>query len=96
VQNDGALSDHDRLSDADLRAALQEAREQNRHLTEALRTNRQIGMAIGIVMATEKLTEEQAFRRLTQVSQRANRKLRDLAEEVVYSGLVPGEGSRPV
>ena len=54
----------------------------------ALRTSRQIGAAIGIVMATRGLSEEGAFRVLSRASQNANIKLRTVAERVVYTGEV--------
>jgi AmiR/NasT family two-component response regulator len=42
-------------------------------------------MAMGILLAHH-LTEEQAFDALRQESMRRNVKLRDLAEEVIYTG----------
>jgi hypothetical protein len=65
---------------------LQQAHEQIGHLETALATNRRIGMAIGIVMARDGLTDEQAFELLRTQSQLRNRKLRDLAEDVIYTG----------
>ena len=49
-------------------------------------TNRRIGIAIGVVMARYGRTDEQAFELLREQSQVRNKKLRDLAEEVVYTG----------
>jgi AmiR/NasT family two-component response regulator len=46
-------------------------------------------MAIGIVMARYGLPEPEAFDVLRRTSQRVHRKLRDLAEEIVYAGEVP-------
>jgi signal transduction histidine kinase/DNA-binding response OmpR family regulator len=66
--------------------ALSQAENTVANLRAALATNRQIGAAVGVIMATEKLTDEQAFERLRAVSQRTHRKLRDLADEVVYTG----------
>jgi AmiR/NasT family two-component response regulator len=57
------------------------------NLRTALASNRQIGAAIGVIMATEKLTHEQAFERLHEASQRTHRKLRDLAEDILYTGV---------
>ena len=59
-------------------------------LEAALRTNRQIGMAIGIVMATEKVTESDAFQLLRTASNHLNRKLVDIAEHVRLTGSLPG------
>ena len=49
-------------------------------------SNRRIGMAVGILMERHRLTEEQAFDRLRDLSQRRNVKLRDLAEQMIYTG----------
>ncbi len=62
------------------------AMEHAAHLEEALRSARLIGAAIGIVMADRKVTEAQAFAILKSASQRANRKLRVLAEDLVRTG----------
>ena len=58
-------------------------------LEVALRTNRQIGVAIGITMALHGLTTEEAFDVLSKASQNQNRKLRDVADDVVFTGEVP-------
>ncbi len=55
----------------------------------ALESNRVVGTAIGIVMATHHLAAEQAFRLLTVASQNTNSKLRDIAAAVVESGALP-------
>jgi len=70
----------------ELRDQLGQAREQIGHLETALATNRRIGMAIGIVMVRRNVTDEQAFALLCEQSQLRNEKLRDLAEEVIYTG----------
>ena len=62
------------------------AMEHAAHLEEALRSARLIGAAMGIVMADRKVTETQAFAILKSASQRANRKLRVLAEDLVRTG----------
>lgn len=56
------------------------------NLQTALRTSRQIGAAIGILMATHKITDDAAFDLMRTASQRTNRKLRDIAEEVMQTG----------
>jgi AmiR/NasT family two-component response regulator len=66
----------------DLNAA--ELRIEN--LEAALVNARKIGAAVGIVMAAEKLTYDEAFRTLSLVSQRANQKLRVVAERVMLTG----------
>ncbi|GGL97416.1 hypothetical protein GCM10011594_16480 [Nakamurella endophytica] len=59
------------------------------HLERALQSNRQIGTALGILMARELYTEEHAFDLLREASQRLNRKLADIADEVTVTGLLP-------
>jgi hypothetical protein len=56
------------------------------HLLLALRSSRLIGAAIGIVMASWKVNEATAFEMLRLASQKANRKLRILADELVQTG----------
>jgi GAF domain-containing protein len=60
--------------------------ERAAQLEEGLATNREIGAAIGILMATHGISSEDAFDMLSQASQRLNRKLRDIA-----TGIVRGE-----
>jgi GAF domain-containing protein len=74
--------------------ALEGDRQRDRasNLELALESNRHIGTAIGILMAREMLTSEQAFTRLRDVSQRQHRKLRDVAEEVERVGELPRDG----
>ncbi len=52
-------------------------------LTEALRSRRTIGQAIGIVMMSYELTEQRAFQFLARASQHGNVKLRAVAQEIV-------------
>ena len=56
------------------------------HLRVALETNRNIGAAIGILMSQHKINQEQAFNLLRTASQHCNRKLRDLALDVIDTG----------
>jgi AmiR/NasT family two-component response regulator len=49
-------------------------------------SNRRIGMAIGVLVTIRHLTDQQAFDELWEESMRRNVKLRDLAEQVVYTG----------
>ncbi len=66
------------------------ARRKNTNLQNALESNRDIGVAIGILMALHKVTREQAFDLLVIASQRTHRKLIALAREVVETGALPG------
>jgi hypothetical protein len=59
------------------------------HLTRAVESNREIGVAMGILMANKRLTQEQAFTSLRVASQHLHRKLRDIASDVIYTGVLP-------
>lgn len=69
-----------------LAIAAADAREQAAHLQKALANSRQIGMAMGVLMATYKLTHAHAFDLLRVASQDSNRKLVDIATDVVDTG----------
>ena len=58
-------------------------------LERALLTSRRIGIAVGILMARHGRTDQQAFDTLRTMSQHRNRKVRDLAEDVIYTGTLP-------
>lgn len=70
--------------------ALATARRQNKvdNLERALLTSRRIGIAVGIVMATRNVADEQAFDMLRIISQSTRRKLYDVAEQVAETGLL--------
>lgn len=59
------------------------------NLTQALSTSRQIGAAIGILMSAHKIIEEEAYDLLRAASQRLNRKVRDIAQDVTDTGELP-------
>jgi GAF domain-containing protein len=71
-------------------AALALAAARNRtkvqELMGALETNRDIGVAMGILMNALKVTRQQAFDLLRVASQHRNRKLRHVAADVVETG----------
>jgi GAF domain-containing protein len=75
--------------------AMQSAREWERaeQLEHALVSNRVIGTAMGIVMALRRVSQQEAFAVLSQASQYLNRKLQDVAGDVIKTGEVP---ERPV
>jgi DNA-binding response OmpR family regulator len=58
-------------------------------LRQALQSNRTIGTAVGIVMTRYELDPERAFKVLVRTSQQGNRKLHDIATEVVRTGALP-------
>jgi len=70
--------------------ALAGARHSERadQLQQGLATNREIGAAVGILMATHHISQDDAFEMLSKASQRLNRKLRDIA-----TGIVHGDGA---
>jgi hypothetical protein len=60
--------------------------EQIGHLERALETNRDIGIAIGVLMGLHKVTKQQAFDLLKVASQHMHRKLAQIAFDVVETG----------
>lgn len=73
------------------------ARDRAVNLQRALASNRRIGMAMGVLMASHKVTEDDAFTLLRIASQNTNRKLLDVADEVIATGtleLPPPTSSR--
>jgi DNA-binding response OmpR family regulator len=69
--------------------ALDRAEARADTLALALRTNRRIGMALGILMAGRGVTSDEAFELLRRRSANHNIKLRDLAEDVLLTGELP-------
>jgi GAF domain-containing protein len=69
--------------------AYQSAREMADNLQRSLESRAVIDQAKGILMERYKLTADQAFQLLTQVSMNVNLKLRDLAETLVHTGELP-------
>ena len=67
----------------------------SRPRSDALQGSRDIGMAIGITMNASNLTSDQAFEVLSRASQDTNRKLRDIATELVRTGVLPHVASAP-
>jgi signal transduction histidine kinase/DNA-binding response OmpR family regulator len=58
-------------------------------LRQALKSNRTTGTAVGIVMTRYELNADLAFQVLKRTSQQSNRKLHDIAAEVVRTGALP-------
>jgi hypothetical protein len=79
--------------------ALHDNRDRAENLQKALQSNRDIGIAIGILMASHKVTREQAFDLLRIASQHTNRRLRDIALDVADTGTLevvpPGRRQAP-
>jgi AmiR/NasT family two-component response regulator len=70
--------------------AIDQARTTVGQLRRALQSNRATGTAVGIVMARYDLDSERAFQVLVRASQQNNRKLTDIAEELMRTGVLPG------
>ena len=66
-----------------------ECQEEVEDLRAAVETRPVIDLAKGIIVAQQHCTPEEAFRLLTEASQKSNRKLRDVAHSLVQdeSGL---------
>ena len=77
----------DSLLDRELIAQLQAdgvlSRDHVAQLQKALLSSRHIGAAVGILMATRRVTQDEALAILKETSQRSNRKLHDVATELV-------------
>lgn len=71
--------------------ALQAAADHDlaQNLQKALHNSRRIGAAVGILMYSLRLSETEAFGALRRASQDANRKLVDVAEDVLETGELP-------
>jgi hypothetical protein len=69
--------------------AAQVNRDKSENLQRALQTNRDIGVAVGVLMTRHLLTQDQAFDLLRVASQNLNRKLLDVAVEVGDTGALP-------
>ena len=65
---------------------LRDAQERAENLRLAMEFRSVIEQAKGILIERHKLTADQAFRLLAEASMRANRKLRDVAEDLVLTG----------
>ena len=68
--------------------------EEVAQLREALVSNRRIGMAMGILMRDRNVDEHEAFAVLRRISQNSNRKLHDVAEDVIYQLRTPPDTRR--
>jgi GAF domain-containing protein len=66
--------------------ALQDARDLAENLRKAMKFRAVIEQAKGILVERHKLTADQAFRMLVESSMHTNRKVRDVAEDLVLTG----------
>jgi hypothetical protein len=72
-----------------LAAGQEQAQHKAQNLLIALQNSREIGVAMGIIMANQKVTRDQAFDLLRIASQHTHRKLAALAGEVADTGILP-------
>jgi GAF domain-containing protein len=70
------------------------ARNKALNLEIGLVSNRDIGVAVGVLMTRHRVTDQEAFDMLRVSSQRHHRKLRDIAAEVALTGLLPADAPR--
>lgn len=76
--------------------ALMSSAQLNDQLRQAVATRELIGAAKGILMQSQKCTRDEAFDILRRASQRENRKLRDVAEDLVtrVEARAPDQGAQ--
>jgi len=74
--------------------ALHEAEHHAANLETALESSREIGAAIGVLMAHHKIPQDAAFALLRETSQALHRKLRDIATDVLQTGALPDPPTR--
>ena len=72
------------------------ARGRAMHLLRGLQSNREIGVAIGILMQQHRISRDAAFDMLRAASQHSNRKLAEVASEVADTGTLAVHHRRPV
>jgi GAF domain-containing protein len=93
-----AAFDDDSLSTAALFAALAavalNAAQTEESLQLALKSRDIIGQAMGILMERHRITDKEAFDRLSTASQSLNMRLKDVADQVVLTG--EGSPDRPI
>jgi GAF domain-containing protein len=75
--------------------AYQSARSMADNLQAALESRAVIDQAKGVLMERYKITPDQAFQLLAKASMDANRKVRDIADELVRTGVFPVARSDP-
>ena len=88
-----------RADEGDLAELVQQLTDKVGGLEEALLSRDVIGQAKGILMERLHMTPDQAFEELRAVSQRYNRKVREIAAEIAQTGEWPPvastNGDRP-
>ena len=83
------------MEQPDRETELTDAHRKILNLELALTSARGIGAAVGILMADQRITYGDAFELLVLASQHDNRKLRDVAEDILRTGDVTGVRPSP-
>ncbi|HET7691302.1 MAG TPA: ANTAR domain-containing protein [Nocardioidaceae bacterium] len=78
-----AMVDRDMIAELQRDGILSQKHAQE--MEEALKSSRIIGAAMGIIMGSRNVTQDEAFAVLQKASANSNRKLRELAKELVDS-----------
>ena len=71
------------------------SQERVANLEKALQSNRDIGVAIGVLMTQHLVTRDQAFTLLQMYSQRSQRRMADIAQDVIETGTLAELPMRP-
>ena len=71
-----------------------DARQLSENLTQAIETRETISQAVGILIAAGGRTPQDAFEGPVDASQRGNRKVRDIAQEIVARTVERGAEGR--
>lgn len=85
-------SEHVGLLFASHAAIAYAAAQQQANMARTVATRQLIGRAEGILMERHKITGDQAFALLVRASQHTHLKLRDVAERLIHSGDLDGQG----
>jgi AmiR/NasT family two-component response regulator len=65
-------------------------------LTEALETRKLVDRAKGILMDSQRLTEQEAFRRIQKMSMNTRRPMKEIAEAIILTHEMDGEKREPL
>jgi GAF domain-containing protein len=67
--------------------------QEQEQMRRAMHSRERIGQATGVLIERFRLTPDQAFQLLVRASQHSNRKLVDIADELVHQGTLPPSGA---
>jgi hypothetical protein len=78
-----------------LRTELDDAQAEIAHLQDEVLSNRDIGVAVGILMTRQQISRDEALNRMRQARQQRQPKLGEVAEHVIATGRLPAQPPRP-